>query len=219
MAESHLTLLYTGHLAGRLDRLPRLFVLIRQARAAASGPVTLLDLGHSCAPEVWECAATEGRAGLAVLDAMGYAAARLSAAEIEPLSGAVADRLRASVGMALCGPAGSPFPSWVAWQAGPWRVALLGDGNNPPPDADLIVRAGPDSRLEGAARTLWLVPPGERVLGMANVTFDAAGRPLAATFRRETVSADALPDPTIAAAVDLVRGEARHYHRMKTQDR
>src|SRR4029453_1362356 len=38
----------------------------------------LLDLGDSCAADVWHCAATGGRSTLIALDAMGYHAANVS---------------------------------------------------------------------------------------------------------------------------------------------
>ncbi len=62
MDEGRLAVLYTADLAGRLDMLPRLFTVIQGVRGRRGGPVTLLDLGGSCHPGHWECAATEGRA-------------------------------------------------------------------------------------------------------------------------------------------------------------
>src|SRR5437868_4352131 len=66
------TLLYTAALGGRLQLLPKIFTLIRQVRADATGPVLLVDLGQSCVSGSWICDVTGGRAVLVAMDAMGY---------------------------------------------------------------------------------------------------------------------------------------------------
>lgn len=75
--EESLTVLYTGRLHGNLDLLPRLFTFLRNLRAehAGDGKTLLLDVGESCAREVWHCAVTGGRSTLYALDGMGFHAA------------------------------------------------------------------------------------------------------------------------------------------------
>src|SRR5688572_24616875 len=95
--DSPITLLYTHNLRGDLSLLPRLHTFIKQLKALEVDdeddvmlclvqPQTrrtlLIDLGGSCAPDVWHCAVTGGRSMLMVLDAMGYAA--VSAADLTP---------------------------------------------------------------------------------------------------------------------------------------
>jgi hypothetical protein len=95
--DTPLTLLYTHNLRGDLSLLPRLHTFIKQLKALEVDdeddvmlclvqPQTrrfvLIDLGGSCAPDVWHCAVTGGRSMLMVLDAMGYAA--VSAADLTP---------------------------------------------------------------------------------------------------------------------------------------
>ena len=91
--ETPLTILYTHDLRGDLDALPRLYSFLRQLKAHYAseevvqvcaldpaqppGRILLLDLGESCAPEVWHCQVSGGRSTLVVLDGMGYDAARV----------------------------------------------------------------------------------------------------------------------------------------------
>jgi len=209
MSAPSLTLLYTANLAGQLALLPRLFTLIRQVRAAANGPLALIDLGGSCASDSWECAATEGRAALVVFDTMGYAAARLTEAESRQLSCAAAARLRASIGMPICAVEHPSLPASVAWDVQGRRVGLAA-GPACLPEADLIVRAGESCCLNARDRVLWLRPPPGGVLAWTEVAF-AGERPAAATFSQQSVPDRLRPDATIAAAVTLVRDEARRY--------
>lgn len=209
MSTPSLTLLYTANLAGRLALLPRLFTLIRQVRAAANGPVALIDLGGSCAPDSWECAATEGRAALVVFDAMGYTAARLAATESQQMTSAAAARLRASIGMSLCAMEHPSLPASVVWDMQGRRVGLVA-GPKRLSEADLTVCAGESCRLDASEGVLWLRPPAGGVLAWAEVAF-AGERPATATFSQPSAPDDLRPDATIAAAVALVRDEARRY--------
>jgi len=93
----NLSILYTANIRGNLELLPRLYTFIRSLHQdmlrfrpededdVLLCPVQpppmrtlLLDLGDSCAPDVWHCAATGGRSTLIVLDAMGYHAANVT---------------------------------------------------------------------------------------------------------------------------------------------
>ncbi len=65
-----LTLLHFNDLHGRLDRLPRLFSLIDPLRRASERSL-LINTGDTCDQACAECDLTRGRAGLALLDAMG----------------------------------------------------------------------------------------------------------------------------------------------------
>ena len=75
-----LTLFYTANIAGDLALLPRLFTFLLQLRTDARRPTLLLDLGGSCADEVWHCRVTGGRSTLIALDAMGYHVANVAGA-------------------------------------------------------------------------------------------------------------------------------------------
>ncbi len=220
MSTAGLTVLYTANLAGRLDMLPRLFAFIRRARAAASGPTTLLDLGHSCDPAQPICAATEGRAALIVLDAMGYDAVCLDDADCAMMSAAAVQKLLDAVSFAVCGSdTQRGLPGEGVWQAGAWRLVCHAGGAAPSSTGDLVIRpltAGTGARLDVEAQTLWLARPrGEAVLGIAEVQFDSERRPEAVTWRLESMPADVRADATVAATVAFVRDEARLYQKMQ----
>ncbi len=209
MSTPSLTLLYTANLAGQLALLPRLFTLIRQVRVAADGPVALIDLGGSCAPDSWECMATEGRAALVVFDAMGYAAARLAELESRRMSCVTAARLRDSIQMPICAVESPCLPASVVWDVQGRRIGLAA-GPTHLPQVDLSVCVGESCHLNAEAGVLWLRPPPGGVLAWAEVAF-ASERPVAVTFGQQPVPDALRPDATIAAAVALVRDEARRH--------
>ncbi|GAB4571599.1 MAG: hypothetical protein Kow0077_08700 [Anaerolineae bacterium] len=212
---AQLHILYTDHLAGRLDWLPRLYAALKRVRAALIGPVLLLDLGESCAPGVAECAATQGRATLFVLDAMGYDVAYLTPAEAEGLDAAARQRLIERLTLALCGPPDWGFLPVVTRQAGPHRVHCVSPGtdlDDLPPDELRIIPAWTEEtvRLQGCA--LVLPGGGGKTFGHATVRFEQAGtgwRPAAAEARRVPVPDAVVADATVAAAVAFVRDEIR----------
>src|SRR5215469_5357793 len=72
MPLDRLTILYIACLRGRLEALPRLYTLLKHERATVRGPSITLDLGESCAPDVWLCGVTGGRAALVAMDSMGF---------------------------------------------------------------------------------------------------------------------------------------------------
>ncbi len=214
-------LFHTARLAGRLDLLPRLFALIQRERASAAGPVFLVDLGDFCAPAVPECAATEGRAVLFVLDAMGYDGVCLSDGDCRPMTSAAPSKVSDNLRMAVCGPADvcGGLPAGFVCERGGLSVACqAGRAAEPAPGAHLVVRRsdgaeGPP-RLEIVTRTLWLPPPTEGILGRSEVRF-AAGVPAAFDSRALSLPPDMPPDATIAATVDFVREEARLHRHMQ----
>ena len=73
---SRLTILYTHNLRGDLDRLPRIYNVLRSLKG--EGRTLLVDLGESCDPDVWHCTATDGRSVLIALDGMGFHAANIT---------------------------------------------------------------------------------------------------------------------------------------------
>src|SRR5262245_40772445 len=76
-----ISLLYTAGLRGDLELLPRLYTFLKTLRGEFNS-IYLVDLGETCAPEVWHCEVTEGRSMLIALDGMGYTAA--NAAHLTP---------------------------------------------------------------------------------------------------------------------------------------
>lgn len=215
MTSATLTVLVTARLRGALDRLPRLFSLIRQARAGASGPVLLLDLGESCDPAVAECAATHGRATLFVLDAMGYDLACLTAADCARLPADAAGRLLERVSLGLCGAAHPALPPVALRAVQGRRVGLVAaaEGQIALPPADVVFRPAPAlARPRAEGRLIWLpVVEGDR-LGILGVTFGEEGALTGALdWRTEPVLPTLHGDATVAAAVAFIRDEIRHY--------
>jgi len=224
MAVTQLTLLYTARLAGRLDTLPRLFGVIQATRAASPAPVILLELGGSCHPSAWECAATEGRAALFVLEAMGYDLACLSEDDCRQMSRGAAQRLQENIRLPVCGAAGLGLPPVVIVEAGGQRLGCQSPAAPEaavPPAISLLVRpdeAGQAPRVDAAARTVWLpLPDGTLDAAGVRLAQDGAGYwgPVAA--ERLPVAAQARPDPIVAATVGFVRDEARLYRRRLEQ--
>jgi hypothetical protein len=199
---SQFTLLYTSHLADHLAALPRLFTLIQSERRAASDPVFLLDLGDTCSPQSWICRATQGRAGLMILDGMGYDAAVIGGPERVPIPAASLQRLRGRLVM--------PLIDWhtareLAKQGIRLAVAA-GDATLPP--------GVPGFRVDRSKTGLPRAGAEAPVLG--DVPGDTIGRVVVMWPEGTVDSADLLelpddmpPDPTIAAIMELVEHEAR----------
>ncbi len=224
MTVSQITLLYTARLAGRLDLLPRLFGVIQTVRAACATPVVLLDLGDSCHPSAWECAATEGRAALFVLEAMGYDLACLSADDCRAMTPDAAQRLREHLHLPVCGAAALGLPPIVIVEVGGQRVACQSPAapeTTQAAEGSLLIRpdaTGHSPRLDRSTRTVWLPLP-EGALAAAGVTLTqgAAGQWEPVAVEELPVPAQGQPDPIVAATVAFVRDEARLYRRRLEQ--
>lgn len=184
--------------------LPRLSTLIQSERRAASGPVFVLDLGDSCSPRSWICRATQGRAGLMILDGMGYDAAVIGGPEQTPIPPGSLRRLRDRLVM--------PLIDWNTAQRLEKREVSLtivtGDAALPPDAVGFRVDRSEEGLSYGADR--------EPVLG--DVPGGKMGRVVMAWPAWTVESADVLdlpadtpPDPTIMAIMELVEHEARLY--------
>jgi hypothetical protein len=201
---SSVTVLYTANLAGVLPALPRLSTLITRERQAAQGPVLLLDLGDTCSLESWICRATQGRAPLMVLDAIGYDAALIGGPEHLTIPEPALQRLRQSLVMPV-----------IMWNTAAEltkqgiKVALVtGDAalpaDHPGFRVDRSTAALPEER--SPAPTLGDVPAAH----LARV--EMAWPEWVVQQAHWLPLADDLPaDPTIAAIMDLVESEARYY--------
>lgn len=214
--ETPLTILYTHNLRGDLDVLPRLYNFQRQLKAlyseavvqvcaddpaAAPGRVLLLDLGESCAPDVWHCDVTGGRSTLVLLDGMGYNAARVSDAPF----------LRAKMGdgvsMALVDEANSHAIEDVLIAANP-EVASA------PYTLRIVLSASEMTRLDG--QTLHLAGlSGSHQVGAARLAFIVGSWTLTGHEIHE-LPKRTLPDPTITGSVDFVVSEARYAQKRRS---
>lgn len=199
-----LTILYTANLRGDLDLLPRLFTWLRRLKQASGGRVLLLDAGNACADDAWHCTATGGRSTLLVLDAMGYQAANVTGFLTAAGRQKLADNVLA---LAL-------VDERQAWQQDDVLVVAADDGPTQPCELCIVLAIGDATRLDGNTLHLASVQAGQVgmvVIGQA----DDKGR--LALVRDEIIimPVATLPDPTIAATVEFVLGEARYYARRK----
>lgn len=208
--ETPLTILYTHNLRGDLDVLPRLYNFQRQLKAlyseevvqvcaddpaAAPGRVLLLDLGESCAPDVWHCEVTGGRSTLVLLDGMGYNAARVSDAPF----------LRAKMGdgvsMALVDEANPHAIEDVI-------IATSHEATAAPYTLRIVLSASETTRLDGDTLYLAGLSSSQQV-GAARLAF-IVGRWSLTGHEIHELPKRILPDPTITGSVDFVISEARY---------
>lgn len=209
--ETPLTILYTHKLRGDLDALPRLYNFQRQLKALyaeevvqvcmddpapAPGRVLLLDLGESCAPDVWHCTVTSGRSTLVLLDGMGYHVAHVSDAA------ALRAKMGDGVSMALVD------------EARPRMIEdVLITANAHTPDAysytlQIILSPAETTHLDGSR--LYLAGlNGSQQVGVARLA-QILGRWALTTHEIHELPRRTLPDPTIAGSVDFVLSEARY---------
>lgn len=199
-----LTIFYTSHLRGNLDALPRLYTFLQALRQQHDPRAVLLDLGESCAPDIWHCRATGGRSTLIVLDGMGYHAANVSGL----LQAGERSKLRGVISMALLD------------HGDAWRYQMP-----PVSDEGILFSTVPNPAL----RLCVLVQPGtqtalhERLLTLQDVAPDMVG--LAQVDLRgeaQLIAADLLPLPaglaadlSIRYAIEFVEEEARHFERQQ----
>ncbi|RMF77719.1 MAG: hypothetical protein D6737_16795 [Chloroflexi bacterium] len=201
--EKPLTILYTANIRGDLHLLPRMFAFIKHLKRdtrIAPTRVLLLDLGNACAPSSWHCAVTGGRSTLIVLDAMGYAAADVSAY----LTDEGREKLTGIVSLALI-----DAVHW--WQSDALavihRTEQMHDNK-----LNIITQAADITRLDG--NVLHLAAVDARQIGIAQIALNGDSYTL---FGDDILAmpAHTFPEPTIAASVEFVISEARYAQRRR----
>ncbi len=211
--ETPLTIIYTHNLRGDLDVLPRLYNFQRQLKALyaedvvqvcaddpaqAPGRVLLLDLGESCADDVWHCTVTNGRSTLVALDGMGYDAARVSDAA------ALRAKMGDGVRMALVDETHPHTIEDVVIAATEHEEGLETHSYS----LHILMGAAETTRLEGEQLSLAGLN-GSQQVGVARLT-QIVGRWTLTAYEIHNLPRRTLPDPTIAASVDFVISEARY---------
>ncbi len=193
-----LHILYTGGLRGDLKRLPSLFTFLRErVRTGDGARLLLLDTGGRCAPDVWHCAATQGRSMLIALDGMGF-----HAALEDGLSAESRERLRENwLGLALVS-AEQPFVQD--------DIAVCAVTDGLPDGAALGISLAPAAHTHLEGRWLHLAAVEGAALGEVMLTF-AAGVPALATCALHPLPPTVLPDPTLAGTIAFIEAEARRY--------
>jgi hypothetical protein len=194
------TILYTCHLRGQLQRLPRLYGYLQQLQAQLPAPVLLLDLGESCAANVWHCQATAGRSTLVVLDGMGYHAVNVSGF----LTASEQERLKTLLMAGMV----DERHVW-RFHIPPLREEGILVAAQEVPALHLCIVAAPASQTALRHRTLTLQDVRADQVGMAQV--DLRREPVLTAQAVYDVPAHLLPDATISAAVEFVEEEAREF--------
>lgn len=189
------TILYTANLRGNIELLPRLHTFLRQLRAEMH-PLMLLDLGDSCAAEVWHCEITEGRSMLVAFDGMGYTAAHI------PLM-SPQNRAKLNLTMALVDRDTPHVHENVLLSSQPLNGAAL----------CICMTPAASSYIENDTLYLEAVEAGQ--IGVAIVAVN--GTPVLITSEVKILLPDTSPDPTIAGAVDFILDEARYYQKRQNE--
>ncbi len=210
--ETPLTILYSYGLRGDLEVLPKLYSFLRQLEAhyreevvqvcsldPAQAPdrMLLLDLGDSCAADVWHCEVTGGRSTLVVLDGMGYDAARVEAAAVKR------DRMGGGVQIALVDGENPCEIEDVAITA----EADQGGLQIRPYSLEIVLAPADETRLDGSVLRLAAINGGQ--VGAARLR-RIVGRWSLTSHEIHDLPRRVLPDPTISASVEFVISEARY---------
>lgn len=213
MSNESLTIFYTGGLKGDLNLLPRLHTFMRElgrTRADDDDEVMLcavqpptpgrtlrLDLGESCAGDVWHCTATGGRSALLVMDAMGYHAANVEGLLTAEARARLADNF---LSVALVDAAQN-------WQS---EDVVVGRGESAIRPYNLYIDLEPAQKTTLENRTLRLASVSGAQVGMARVS-GLPGAPQLIGAAVFDLPPNTAVDPTIAGTVDFVLSEARFF--------
>ncbi|MCY3832059.1 MAG: hypothetical protein OXG85_03510 [Chloroflexi bacterium] len=197
-----LTLLYTANIAGDLALLPRLFTFLGRLKSEAGPLVLLLDLGRSCADEVWHCRETGGRSALIALDGMGYHAANVAGA----LDPETRDQLAEQVTMALVDERRDWLYDSPLTECGIRSTLRPRDFER---RLQIVLSPADSMRIEGNALYLGAVGAGQ--VGAAVV--DLRGAPALISASARMLPPDTPPNPSIAGMVEFVEAEARYFAR------
>jgi hypothetical protein len=159
--------------------------------------VLLLDLGASCADDVWHCAVTGGRSTLIVLDGMGYHAANVAGY----LEASQHDKLRNSITTGMV----DDKHSW-RYHVPPVRDETIIISGIETPALALCIVAAPATETTFKSRTLWLQAIEKGQVGRVEVDVPAL-KILTQTIL--DMPSGLKPDATIAASVEFVEEEAQ----------
>ena len=192
-----LTILYTQHIRGDLQLLPRLYTFLQMLKSQADGLTLLLDLGDSCVQDVWHCQVTGGRSTLMVMDSMGYQVANVEGLLNMPQRLKIQD----IVAMGLV----DRTHHWQYQQTGIYAVY------SPTEEVDtfqLCLKSADETIL--IDNQLYFASVESHQVGIVQVALeDTTPRILSTEIL--TIPTDSLPNPTISATVDFVEDEARYY--------
>lgn len=197
------SLLFTQNLHGDLRFLPRLSRVLMHLRIEDRRSYTV-DLGNSCAPDVWHCEATDGRSMLIALDGINY-----SAANAEGLAEHARPQLSRS--LVTLKAVSAAHPDWIERVA---LVSTLPDEAIPGAEMTLVIKPQLEARVTG---TMIEFPAVERYrIGRLRVRTDTVPFELVSVETFD-VPPTTPPDPVVSGMIDFIEGEARHYQKRRGQ--
>jgi hypothetical protein len=194
---NNLTILYSQNIGGDLALLPYFYNFLQGLKQGHDTSALLLDLGDSCAEDIWHCQATKGRSTLIALDGMGYHAANVR----DLLADSEREKLKSSVSMGL-------VTERQAWRyfVPPVRDEDILVASVPIPALRLCIVLSPSDETTLENRTLHLQSVEKKQVGLVKIDLSAM------TISEKNIISmpkGIKPDPTISAAVELVEEGAR----------
>lgn len=215
-----LTVLYTANLRGDIALLPRMYAFIRQLKAfygdeaavnmcindpssEVTGRALLVDLGASCAADVWHCQVTGGRSMPIALDGLGYHAVNVR----DYFADGGRERVGDNVRIALVDDAHPAEVDGVLIRTTP------AEANAP---TQLQIELTPADQTSVTANILRLKTVEGGQVGAAKLRY-AGGHWSLMHSETHALPNRTLPDPTIAAIVDFVISEARYAQKKQNQ--
>lgn len=204
-APETLTILYSYQLGGELERLPGLYTFLQQLQAQLQTRALLLDLGGSCAADVWHCEATGGRSTLVVLDGMGYHAVNVSGF----LTASEQERLKTLLTTGMV----DERRVW-RYHVPPLRDEGIVVAAQEVPALRLCIVAAPAPHTRLENRTLYVQGVRRDQIGMAQIQL--VPEPVLTAQAIYDVPPHLPPDVTISAAVEFVEEEAREFQKRRS---
>lgn len=199
----NLTILYTQNIGGDLAMLPYFYNFLQNLKREHDSSALLLDLGDSCAEDVWHCQATKGRSTLIALDGMGYHAANVH----DLLADSEREKLKSSVSMGL-------VTERQAWRyfVPPIRDEDILVASVPIPALLLCIVVTPSDETTLENRTLQFQAVEKKQVGLVKIDLST----MSITEKNIITMPKGLkPDPTISAAIELVEEGARFLRKQK----
>lgn len=207
-----LAVLYTHNLAGKLELLPKLYTFIRELKTPyASGElgdvqVLLLDLGDTCAEDVWHCDATDNRSVVIGLDALGYNAVNIQ----DNVDADSREKLADQLTLALID---DQHPNMLNGTIG--LITQGGGFMQPSSPPDISVNLTPQDETACVDNHLTLARLETGQVGVVVVSES----PYRITHQSvHMLPKNTHPDPTIAGAVDFIISEARFFQKKRKSE-
>jgi hypothetical protein len=199
----NLTLLYTANIRGNIHMLPRLYTFMQTLKPAERQGTLIVDLGNSCADDVWHCTITQGRSTLIVLDGMGYHAANSA----DSLDTDQREKVANIVTMGLVDEA----HSW-AYYIPPVTDETIQATLHPTATSHRIqICLSPAESTTIDGNILYLADIPSKHIGKVQIDLDPS--PTLIHHDIHVLPDHTPPNPTIVASVEFVESEARYFQK------